>query len=119
MPLMDNNTFRVSEYAPANETAFDIWYEVCNLDGAILVAVAYGKRLMRVKCLSRTDIVWIFYNIRCSCHAVFLVRCSTMGAAEARAQADMDIYDLHMYPFQLEHNRLCPERQIQRNDFHH
>lgn len=42
--IMSNTTSRVSQYAPANETPFDIWYETLNLDGAILVAVAYGKR---------------------------------------------------------------------------
>ncbi|EJD46594.1 hypothetical protein AURDEDRAFT_164417 [Auricularia subglabra TFB-10046 SS5] len=40
--MANSQTFRVSQYAPANETAADIWYEVCNLDGAMVVAVAYG-----------------------------------------------------------------------------
>lgn len=37
-----SHTFRVSTFAPANETAADIWAEICNLDGTVLCAVAYG-----------------------------------------------------------------------------
>jgi len=37
-----NGTFQIWPYAPYNETWDDIWYEICNLDGAMVLAVAYG-----------------------------------------------------------------------------
>ena len=38
----DNSTFRVSKWAPANETEADLWFERSNIDGAVLSGVAYG-----------------------------------------------------------------------------
>ncbi|KAF8513811.1 hypothetical protein JB92DRAFT_2922060 [Gautieria morchelliformis] len=37
-----SSTFRVSQYAPANETEADLMYERLNIDGAVLGGVAYG-----------------------------------------------------------------------------
>ncbi|KAF8530700.1 hypothetical protein JB92DRAFT_2857329 [Gautieria morchelliformis] len=36
------SSFRVSQYAPANETEADLMYERLNIDGAVLGGVAYG-----------------------------------------------------------------------------
>ncbi|KZT28830.1 hypothetical protein NEOLEDRAFT_1154312 [Neolentinus lepideus HHB14362 ss-1] len=38
-------TYRVSRYAPANETEADLWFERSNIDGAVLGGTAYGVHL--------------------------------------------------------------------------
>ncbi|TFK47279.1 hypothetical protein OE88DRAFT_1636850 [Heliocybe sulcata] len=48
-----NATFRVSQYAPANETESDIWFERSNIDGAIVAGVGYGVHLtLFIACFS-------------------------------------------------------------------